>query len=50
MKIEFPEIFLELFANAFKRLKKELKTKLEAMQLCEKMTQSSNIRSQALQN
>lgn len=45
MKLEFPDIFEELFRNTFRRLKKALKTKLEAIQICEKMTKSSNIRS-----
>lgn len=31
MKLEFPDIFEELFRNTFRRLKKALKTKLEAI-------------------
>jgi hypothetical protein len=46
MKLEFPDIFEELFRNTFRRLKKALKTKLEAIQICEKRTKgSSNLRS-----
>jgi hypothetical protein len=31
MKLEFPDVFEELFKNTFRRLTKALKTKLEAV-------------------
>lgn len=35
MKIEFPDVFDELFMNSYRRLKKELEIKIKAIQLCE---------------
>jgi len=32
MKIEFPEVFDQLFTNSFRRLKKELKLKIDALE------------------
>lgn len=46
MKIEFPDVFDELFMNSYRRLKKELEIKIKAIQLCEQATQSSNTQSQ----
>ena len=34
MKIEFPEIFEELFTNSYRRLKRELQLKLDAASKC----------------
>ena len=34
MKIEFPEVFDELFTNSYRRLNRELKLKLEAANIC----------------
>ena len=31
MKIDFPDVFDELFTNSFRRLKKELQLKIEAI-------------------
>jgi hypothetical protein len=31
MKIEFPDVFDELFMNSYRRLKKELEIKIEAI-------------------
>jgi hypothetical protein len=46
MKIEFPDVFDELFMNSYRRLRKELEIKIQAIQQCEKATQSNNIQSQ----
>ena len=35
MKIEFPEKFEHLFMNSYRRLKKELEIKIEAIKLCD---------------
>jgi hypothetical protein len=40
MKIEFPDAFEELFKNSFKRLKGALRKKIQALQLCERLTKS----------
>lgn len=45
MKIEFPEIFEEFFMNSYRRLRKELELKIQAILLCEKATKSNNIQS-----
>jgi CRP-like cAMP-binding protein len=42
MKIEFPDVFDELFMNSYRRLKKELEIKIKAIQLCEEATKSNN--------
>ncbi len=34
MKIEFPEIFDELFTNSYRRLNRELKLKVESGNIC----------------
>jgi CRP-like cAMP-binding protein len=43
MKIEFPDVFEEFFMNSYRRLRKELELKIQAIQLCERATKSSNI-------
>ena len=35
MRIEFPDVFEELFMNSYRRLNKELEIKIEAIKLCE---------------
>jgi hypothetical protein len=42
MKLEFPDIFEEFFVNSYRRLKKELEIKIEAIKLCEVATNSKN--------
>jgi hypothetical protein len=50
MKIEFPDVFEELFTNSYRRLKKELQLKIEAIKLCEKSRNTSNLRSMRASN
>ena len=45
MKLEFPEIFIELFSNAYKRLRKYITTKLDALKVLETSNNSSHLRS-----
>jgi hypothetical protein len=40
MKIEFPEVFDELFTNSYRRLNRELKLKLEAANICREIQQN----------
>lgn len=50
MKIEFPEVFEELFMNSFRRLKKEMLIKRDAIIQCEKAKKTSNMRSMRTSN
>lgn len=35
MKIEFPDVFEELFMNSYRRLRKEMQLKIQSIKLCE---------------
>ncbi len=45
MKIEFPDVFDDLFSNALRHLKKSLQLKIDAIKSCEKVNQISHLRS-----
>lgn len=46
MKIEFPDVFDELFMNSYRRLRKELEIKIQAIQQCERAMQRDGVQSQ----
>jgi len=49
MKVEFPEIFEELFTNSFRRLKKAIKQKKKAIEICEQNANHNNASMKASQ-